>query len=98
MSYYRIRQTDFNGAQELSVVRAVNKTESLSISVFPNPGRGQFRIEGLKEIHSLRIHDVSGSEVQFRSLGGNRIEIPDALPGIYMAESGGQSVRIVIVP
>jgi hypothetical protein len=98
VSYYRIRQTDFNGQEDLSVVRAVNRTGQLSLSVFPNPGRGQFRLEGLSDFSTLRIHDVSGREVPFRSLGGNWIEMPGAMPGVYMAEVSGQSVRIVVVP
>jgi hypothetical protein len=69
VSYYRIRQTDFNGVSDISRVIAVHfdplwiNRESSMIRVYPNPVSGDFitvqidsKIRGMTELALMDIH------------------------------------------
>ena len=65
-SYYRLKQTDFDGQSSYSEIRLVNidDLKSSSINVYPNPSNGQITIEGSKaEIANLRIYNLQGQDV-----------------------------------
>jgi hypothetical protein len=65
VSYYRLKQTDYNGDYEYSQIRSVtNSSSSRNLKVYPNPSTGLITIEGLKEIHSsLLVHNIFGENV-----------------------------------
>ena len=44
VSYYRLRQTDFNGNNNLSQVVAVNLAAASAISIYPNPAKDQVSV------------------------------------------------------
>ncbi|MBN4072903.1 T9SS type A sorting domain-containing protein [Crocinitomix catalasitica] len=64
-SYYRLRQTDFDGKYEYSKVVSVKlETDINSFQIYPNPGTELITLEGdglYAEI--IRIYDVVGKEV-----------------------------------
>ena len=67
ISYYRLKQTDFNGQYSYSEIRLVNidDLKSSPINVYPNPTNSQITIEGSKaEIAKLRIYDLHGQDVR----------------------------------
>jgi hypothetical protein len=75
ISYYRLKQTDFDGQYSYSAVRLVNidDLKSSPINVYPNPTNAQITIEGSKaEIANLRIYDLQGQDV------GSRIKIVES--------------------
>lgn len=99
-SYYRIRQTDYNGDTDHSEIRAVTRRAEQSLSVYPNPGKGVFRLTGYED-GDLAIYDVSGRRVPF-SLGFNgELRIRNAAAGTYILElvrgDGEQIERIRLV-
>lgn len=66
--YYRLKQTDFDGAHTYSKLIAVNVPESLTWKVFPNPSDGKsvsilFSQNDVGKDAVLIIYDVNGSEV-----------------------------------
>jgi hypothetical protein len=66
ISYYRLKQTDFDGQYSYSAVRLVNIDDfkSSPINVYPNPSNGQITIEGSKtEIANHRIYNLQGQDV-----------------------------------
>ncbi len=69
-SYYRLRQTDFDGTSSLSLVRMVdrNQEELRAFRAFPNPNSGariQVELEGLNadEALTLGLYDALGRPV-----------------------------------
>lgn len=66
ISYYRLKQTDFNGQYSYSEVEAVTlDTESeKSVLIFPNPTNGQITIvAGSDEMAGFGIFDLQGGEL-----------------------------------
>lgn len=63
-SYYRLRQTDYNGKNEafnvVSVTRTVEK--NITFTIYPNPNQGQFKADftGIENNHEVQI--IMGDE------------------------------------
>ena len=68
ISYYRLKQTDFDGKYSYSEIRAVGfDSESSELRVFPNPTKGNALFvelpEGATDIASFDVMDVNGKSV-----------------------------------
>ncbi len=69
ITYYRLRQTDFNGEHSISKIEVVHfeKTNTNAIAVYPNPAtKGEminFNFDGLSEDATIVIADASGKEL-----------------------------------
>lgn len=64
-SYYRLKQTDFDGTYTYSALRSVSIKEALpetTINVYPNPSNGSFKVEvsGINTATSIQITDIQG--------------------------------------
>lgn len=82
LNYYRLVQTDYDGRQETSPVRAVSfgSEEKLPLLVFPNPASDFLLVESsASELADLHLYNAIGqeitNEVAFTSLSENRIMI-----------------------
>jgi hypothetical protein len=63
-SYYRLKQTDFDGKYEYSAIRSINYHPQSSIQLFPNPAKNQLTIMGsIDELSEFRIYNTVGQEV-----------------------------------
>lgn len=97
--YFRLRQVDFDGQEEHSIVRSLNYKstfEGTRLTVFPNPNNGtdiQIGQTGLleNETMDLSIISSSGQELWSRKSlhleNGWRINDLQLIPGIYFLRS-----------
>jgi hypothetical protein len=94
LSYYRLKQTDFDGSTDFSEIRSVERDTPDEIFVFPNPNSGQFILSINDPTLKLRITDERGREIQYQSLEGGIIDVIGASTGVYFAElfSGQKSI------
>lgn len=66
LSYYRLKQTDFNGQFEYSEIRSVNipESENEPIEIYPNPTTNQITIKGSSnELEELVLCNTLGQNV-----------------------------------
>ncbi|MFN5031167.1 MAG: T9SS type A sorting domain-containing protein [Flavobacteriia bacterium] len=63
ISYYRLKQTDFDGKATYSAIKSISNTEDLM--VLPNPGNGIFYVSGLSERkeNQVVVMDVTGKTI-----------------------------------
>ena len=63
VSYYRLKQTDFDGKARYSAIKSISNTEDLM--VLPNPGNGIFYVSGLSERkeNQVVVMDVTGKTI-----------------------------------
>jgi len=94
LSYYRLKQTDFNGEFEYVDVKSVNFENTQLIHVYPNPTRNQFIIEGEnEELQSLMISNilgeniVSGIKKEFINDRMMRVNISHLPNGVYLLKT-----------
>ena len=107
VSYYRLKQTDFNGAFKYSVVKTVdfNAASDFTFNVYPNPNNGDninIAITADKGQEVLVVvYDISGKESYSKVIltegSGENIYAVDPTnklaPGIYMiTASSNQSI------
>jgi hypothetical protein len=102
VNYYRLRQVDVNGMEELHPVRAVTIAQDGGDRLFfqPNPSFGQVKVQALVDpsaIHLLSLFDGMGRCVHTRSMTGSELtngtlDLTKVPPGSYLMhiESDGE--------
>jgi hypothetical protein len=91
ISYYRLKQTDFNGSYTYSQMRAVEYKgmSDISFNIVPNPsGAGGFNVilsGSSAETYNVMITDISGKIVYNKDIvAETKLKInEDLVPGIY---------------
>ncbi|MBR9860759.1 T9SS type A sorting domain-containing protein [bacterium] len=105
-SYYRIKQTDFDGVNGYSNILEVEISEKASsnIAAYPQPAHNMITLKSEKkfvkedlEILSMTGEDLSGNIVVKESGASNviRLDISGLKPGIYFVSYQGKQVRFV---
>ncbi len=103
ISYYRLKQTDFDGAYTYSKVVAVNMDEKLEIpiSVYPNPATNRIQISTEQsEIDEIHIFNMLGqeftAEVSISQSGESQFAMDiSSLPvGVYIIRTNNSFVKV----
>jgi surface protein len=87
ISYYRIKQTDFNGSFSYSEVRSVELgIRNLGISVYPNPASNELHINTESKA-TFKMFNAIGKQIITSNLtqGDNNINIQQLSQGVYVA-------------
>ncbi len=104
-NYYRLRQTDLDGAYAYSLIRLVDLPNNLALQIFPNPAKDRITIvsEEVWQSGAIRI-SLLGQEVWSAQLPEetNRAEItlpvlPAGVYVLYLALDGKQHAQKLIV-
>lgn len=97
LSYYRLKQTDFNRDFEYSLIESVHLKNhgDEGMIIYPNPAGEHTTIKGLFcEIGQIHIYNLIGQEVTpyvditRSSESSFRLDIPHLKPGIYHVKIG----------
>jgi hypothetical protein len=90
-SYYRLRQTDFDGSTSLSepvVIPALNMNEGLRVTVFPNPAGEEttLLLNAGPGAHEVELRDAQGRYIRTESFEGNRkrLSLMGLSGGVYV--------------
>ncbi|MEO0731259.1 MAG: T9SS type A sorting domain-containing protein [Bacteroidota bacterium] len=94
-NYYRLRQVDFDGTEELSEVRVVTFAGGNELTVYPNPAINELRINGFAG-GPVSVLDAGGREVLSTRLAeGEALPVSHLAPGMYLLRAGEMVVRWV---
>jgi hypothetical protein len=94
ISYYRLKQTDFNGTYEYSSIVSINLSEEFdNVSVYPNPASSFINIFG-RDIYLVNIINMKGV-VFLTNVSSGLISINDLPNGIYILEIMGKDNKII---
>lgn len=101
ISYYRLKQTDFNGDYSYSEIKAVTFEEMRpELRIYPNPATDVLIIEGSdKELEMVRIYSITGQDVtrltEVVGSGSNKLilNIRHLSCGSYILKAGVSSER-----
>lgn len=103
LSYYRIRQTDYDGSSTYSWIRSVNVGSDVEISIYPNPASEEFFVElSSPSQMTVRLFNSIGQPVGIDPvLEGNSVivNVSGLNRGLYFVQIDDQrgSIRKVIV-
>ncbi|MBN8575843.1 MAG: T9SS type A sorting domain-containing protein [Cytophagales bacterium] len=105
VSYYRLKQTDFDGKFSYSEIRRVELKPFWNLQVFPNPTSGKVTISTGFELkkEEIKFYNVMGQEmpITLERNGSNFLITPERrTPGVYIlqVQKGifSQSVRLLM--
>jgi hypothetical protein len=85
LSFYRLKQTDFDGRNSYSIIRQVNFDSAVTLIVYPNPATDHIYIVGSGNI-TISVHNISGQllyiPIQLTS-GHSDLNVGSLPSGIY---------------
>jgi hypothetical protein len=88
VSYYRLRQVDYDGRVAFSEVKAIRTGNgSITLSVYPNPSRGTTNVAIPAGVGSVdvSVDDFTGKSIQrFSGLNTQNLQLTNLKPGMYM--------------
>lgn len=88
LSYYRLKQTDFNGASTYSEVRSVVFVLPETVHIYPNPSTGELHITGEQlDGETVHLYTASGQEIEVsHNKSGQNTELfcKDLPAGLYI--------------
>ncbi|MDB5283749.1 MAG: C-terminal target protein, partial [Bacteroidota bacterium] len=102
LSYYRLRQTDFNGKFSLSNTVSVNiaGTSEPSVVMYPNPAHDQvsIRVSNMTAPLELSVFDIEGRQVMNKKITDSEQTITLPLigmltPGLYFVSGSNEQSR-----
>jgi hypothetical protein len=101
-AYYRLKQTDFDGASEYFGIRTATCERSLDISIYPNPTKGQITIEGNhSELEQTKIFNTIGQDVSAfmkiieKTESKLIIDLSSLNDGIYFVKTRTSAMKIL---
>lgn len=104
LSYYRLKQTDFNGEFKYLSIQSINidNNQSVQIKVYPNPTKNRITLEGdYTEIEEWKVFDILGQAVNVActldSIQENKVKLDfnNLENGIYYIQTKTSSTKIV---
>lgn len=104
VSYYRLKQTDFDGNFKYSdIIAAENCIENVSeLTIYPNPNIGIFTVESSENKYELSITNVLGEKLFSRKNQSEKsnIDLSNQPNGFYLLQiksgNGIESKKIII--
>ncbi len=88
VTYYRLKQIDFDGGAAYSEIKAVRTANgTLMLSVYPNPSRGNATVvipDGMGNVN-VSVEDFAGRSVQhFNNISAKNVQLTNLKPGLYV--------------
>jgi hypothetical protein len=103
LSYYRLKQTDFDGTYSYSEIRTVSVSKSVkrAIQIYPNPTDGPVYLETEEfDLQAIQVYNYLGEEVlsitNEPSEANKRfvIDLTELPAGMYLIKTGDSTKKI----
>lgn len=97
INYYRLKQVDFDGKFEYSVVKHIRVTAGSGVDVYPNPATNHITIDHLAAGQIVRIFNLNGKLVKHLNTTAKRLSIPvsDLSNGVYVIQIVDSNQRLI---
>ncbi|MGV3632474.1 MAG: T9SS type A sorting domain-containing protein [Bacteroidota bacterium] len=92
-SYFRLKQTDYNGKSMYSELFYLACSDERKIQLYPNPNKGSFFIENVPEGNVVRVYNELGQLLI--TLHGDG-QVSSLARGLYFVESAGSVQKVVV--
>jgi Secretion system C-terminal sorting domain len=94
VSYYRLKQADFDGHTSYSKVVKINRDEEAVLMIYPNPSTGGTAYTNIRG--TFTIYNSIG-QTQMSKEDTNEIDVSSLAAGVYLVRSAsGQAFRLII--
>ena len=98
VSYYRLKQIDYDGKYSYSDIRSVNLVSGQGVQLFPNPvssgGEIELSITNSEDLNgTYTIFNTAGKTIQTGQTTNNKIKI-DLASGLYFIELRNENLQV----
>ena len=96
-SYYRLKQTDFDGHSEYFPLVSVSCNGQRELDIYPNPTAGEFVIEGAEPNRELTVTNMLGQTVLSTRINSvkTKVDLSPLQKGIYFISIDSYGEHIV---
>ncbi len=96
ITYYRLKQIDFDGKSELSTIISVKNSQK-ALAVFPNPSADWLSVKNMEKEQEVFVRNANGTLVIRQVVGPNKPLITEKLSnGVYTLSMGTESRKFVV--
>jgi len=101
LSYYRLRQTDFDGSTKSFNIISVTQEEVVSLKAYPNPVVNTVTLLGVDSEQNIRIFNAVGVEVtnsvSISNTNSNKafVNMSDLPKGVYYISNGEKPIQVI---
>ncbi|MGG7666965.1 T9SS type A sorting domain-containing protein [Dyadobacter sp. BHUBP1] len=101
-NYYRLKQMDFNGQHEYSLIRVVHFGVMNDFNIYPNPVKSEVSIDGLAGAGTIRLYDTTGRVIANKAVSetSNVISLEGLSEGLYYLHiiyNGKATVKSLVI-
>jgi hypothetical protein len=96
VSYYRLKQVDFDGTATYSEIIAVESSLKAQFVVYPNPSTsGSFSIDTVNTKQAYMITNAAGVVISKGDIIPDKIDLSGQAKGIYFLKAGKNTTRLI---
>ncbi|PKR82012.1 hypothetical protein CW751_01355 [Brumimicrobium salinarum] len=101
VSYYKLQQTDFNGATTFFPIVSVLNDETLALTAYPNPVEHTITLSGINNENSIHVFNSIGVEITqdiLISLTPSKkrlINMSNLSTGVYYISNGEHTIQVL---
>jgi hypothetical protein len=96
VTYYRLKQLDYDGTFEYSRIISVKRDNS-KFSIYPNPAKDHLLVAGLEKEEDMVIRNVVGRILLMQKVLPNQaVKTGNLSNGLYLIQIGGETKKVLI--
>lgn len=96
ITYYRLKQLDYDGKFEYSKTIVV-RADRTNVNIYPNPAQEELTVEGVVTNEAVSIFTQTGKAVVVNAkLSGGKLDVKDLKEGIYTIKIGDVAKKLLI--
>jgi alpha-tubulin suppressor-like RCC1 family protein len=93
--YYRLKMVDNDGAFKMSKVISLNKNETKSLKVYPNPTKNSIQIITSDYTQPMRLYSINGVLIMNKNQTTEQLDVSALPTGMYFLHVGSEVMKVI---
>jgi hypothetical protein len=93
--YYRLKMVDNDGAFKFSQVISLNKNETKSLTIYPNPSKNSINIVTSDYNQPMRFYSINGALLMRENQTTEQLDISELPAGMYFLHVGSDVLKVI---
>jgi Secretion system C-terminal sorting domain len=93
--YYRLKMVDNDSAFKMSKVISLNKNETKSLKVYPNPTKNSIQIITSDYTQPMRLYSINGVLIMTKNQTTEQLDVSALPTGMYFLHVGSDVMKVI---